>query len=386
MSRQFRPDPFACAAGLLGSLPAIATWGLSRASLLGVLWLVGGCSPPAAVSGPKAGPPAKVERLPQETEIGRITLTEDAERRLGITLGRVTRENVQRQRTFGGDVMIPAGQTIVVSAPVTGTLAAPDSKAIPVPGQHVEAGEPVMALLPLLSPERDVPTPVERIQMANARAALLAAHMVAKGDVERGRAEVEAAEISLQRADKLLADKAGSAMAADDARGLLNVAQSTLHAAEEREQQLAQLARSLDPAEGDGQATPLVVISPASGLVRHMGVSRGQTVSTGATLFEVVNTDTMWVRVPIYVDLLPEVAADADAQIVGLDGRRDFEPRVAHPVHAPPSADALSTTADLYFETDNADGRLRPGQRVGVELSLRRGAGGSGRCCQGHLV
>ena len=52
-------------------------------------------------------------------------------------------------------------------------------------------------------------------------------------------------------------------------------------------------------------------------------------------------------------------------------GALDFQPRMAHPVQAPPSADALSTTGDLFFEIDNRDGSLRPGQRVGAALSLR---------------
>ncbi|MGB5037290.1 MAG: efflux RND transporter periplasmic adaptor subunit, partial [Blastocatellia bacterium] len=43
----------------------------------------------------------------------------------------------------------------------------------------------------------------------------------------------------------------------------------------------------------------------------------------------------------------------------------------ARPVSAPPTADAASSTADLYYELPNGDGRLRPGERVGVTLSLK---------------
>ena len=182
-----------------------------------ILWLVVGCAPHTTPP-TKAVAPAKVEKLPQETELARITLTPQAEQRLGITLGVVSRESVQRRRTFGGDVMVPAGQSIVVSAPVAGTIAAPERAAIPLPGQHVAVGEPILMLAPLLSPERDVPTPAERVQMANSQATLLAAHMVAKGDVERGRAELETAQVTLNRAQQLLSDKVGSAKAVDDAR------------------------------------------------------------------------------------------------------------------------------------------------------------------------
>jgi RND family efflux transporter MFP subunit len=344
---------------------------LGRVAWLLLLASTLGCGPHKGPSSTKPEAPAKVEKLPVETELCRITLTEEAERRLGITLGAVTRENVQRRRTFGGDVVIPAGQSIVVSAPVAGTIAAPGRGPIPVPGQRVDASTPVLTLVPMLSPERDVLTPVEQMQMANAQATLMAAHMVAKGDVERNQAEVDAAQIALDRAEKLLADKAGSAMAVDDARGRLNVAQSTLHAAEQREAQLAELVHSLESGAQQGQASPLVVMSPGSGVVRNVSVSRGQSVAAGAMLFEVVNLDTVWIRVPVYVELLETILADAEARIVGLGGQSNLEPRAAHPVQAPPSADPISTTADLYFEADNPDGCLRPGQRVGVELLLR---------------
>jgi multidrug efflux pump subunit AcrA (membrane-fusion protein) len=40
-------------------------------------------------------------------------------------------------------------------------------------------------------------------------------------------------------------------------------------------------------------------------------------------------------------------------------------------VTAPPTADPLAVTADLYFELSNSDGQLRPGQRMTVILPSR---------------
>jgi RND family efflux transporter MFP subunit len=317
--------------------------------------------------------PAKVEVLPKETELARITLTEDAHRRLGITTAALTKQSVERHTTIGGDVLIPHGKSIVVAAPVAGTIASPEGGSIPLPGQWVEVGAPVLTLVPLLSPERDVPTPVERVQIANTRATLLSALTVARGDVARSQAEADAARIRLERAEQLFADKAGSMREVDDARALVNVHEATLYAAREREEQLAQLAEELESAGGEGGEgpTPLSLTSPQAGLVRNLSVSRGQTVNAGTTLFEVADTSTMWIRAPVYVGLLQEVDTDVPARIVDLNGQSSFEPREARPVEAPPSADPASSTADLYFETDNADKLLRPGQRVGIELRLR---------------
>ena len=39
---------------------------------------------------------------------------------------------------------------------------------------------------------------------------------------------------------------------------------------------------------------------------------------------------------------------------------------------APPTADAGSSSADLYFEVANVDSSFRPGQRVGVDLPMHQ--------------
>jgi RND family efflux transporter MFP subunit len=316
--------------------------------------------------------PAKVEMLPRETELARVTLSPEAFERLGITTVAVAKEAVPRHKVIGGDVTIPQGKTIVVSAPVSGTVTVREKEAIPLPGEWVEAGTRVLTLVPLLSPERDVPTPAERVQIANTKATLLSALTVATGEVARSQAEVDAAQITLDRAEKLFTDKAGSKRDVDDAKGQLNVSEANLKAAQEREHQLSQLANELatstDPSHI--RATPLSVTAPQTGVLRNLAVSPGQTVNAGATLFEVVDTSRMWIRAPVYVGLLQEIEAGVMARIVDLDGRAGFAAQEAKPVQAPPSADPLSATADLYFETDNKDKQLRPGQRVAIELRL----------------
>lgn len=353
-------------------------------AMLGVV-LLPACKNDKA-SSKKSKPPAKVEKLPLETEISRITLTARAAQRLGITLTTVLRQQVQQRRTFGGEVTIPGGKSIIVSAPIAGAVAPPDQGSIPLPGERVKVGAPVLSLVPFLTPERYVPTPAERVQMANARATLLTALTIAKGDVQRTQAEVDAAKITLTRAEQLLTDKVGSAKAVDDARAQLNIAVSTLEAAQERQQQLAKLLKELDANGANSKASPLVMGSPQSGVIRTLAVSQGQTVAAGATLFEVLDTSTMWIRVPLYVGVIPVIDSQAEATIVPLGERTAGTgagyspvdavaalraPIVARPVVAPPSADPLSTTADLYYEVNNSNNSFRPGQRVGVELKLQ---------------
>ena len=43
---------------------------------------------------------------------------------------------------------------------------------------------------------------------------------------------------------------------------------------------------------------------------------------------------------------------------------------MAQPIAAPPTATALASTVDIYYELPNSTGELRPGARVSVELPL----------------
>ena len=105
--------------------------------------------------------------------------------------------------------------------------------------------------------------------------------------------------------------------------------------------------------------------------MRNLSAARGQTVTAGTPLFEVVNLDTVWIRVPVYVGQLDQIVTTSDARIGDLKGGSDSSLRTAKPIAAPPSADPLSSTVDLYYEMSNRDGALHPGERIGATLSLK---------------
>ncbi|MCA9113797.1 MAG: efflux RND transporter periplasmic adaptor subunit [Planctomycetaceae bacterium] len=333
-----------------------------------------GCSESDSSHAAKPVAPAKVEKPPDEADIATVTLTKDANRRLGITLGQVEKRAVPRQRLFGGIVEIPLGESIIVSAPLAGTLEKPPEQSFPAPGSQLENGQPVFLLRPLLTPERYLPTPAERAQVANVVATLATARALAQGDVDRAGAEVKAALIAQNRAEQLLKDRAGSQRAVDEARAALSIAQASLDAAQNRRQRLDEL--SIDDTEADS-VEPIAISAPQQGILRSVSVAPGEIVPAGALLFEVVSLDRLWIRVPVYVGLMHQIQAEAAAHVGPLDGRSrsglstSMEDLQAQPVAAPPSADPLASTADLIYEIDNKSGALRPGERVGVTVALQ---------------
>ncbi len=354
----------------------------TRHLVIAAVFIASGCSPQIPTK-TKPISPAKVEMVPHESDLATITLTKKAESRLGISAVASELRRVQQHRTFGGEVIIPSGRSIMIVAPMAGVVSASGGSRLPTPGSKVKAGDVVLALTPILSPERDVPTPAEEVQMAGAKATLVAAHVTALGDVQRGRADVAATKITLDRANKLLTDRAGSQRAVDDAQALANVANTVLAAAEERYAQLSKLLVSLDRKASHDLATTLTLKAPVDGVIRSLNSSVGQQVVGGASLFEVLDTSTVWVRVPIFVDLLNSIQKGANGRVVSLDGKGTDRtsqsnegspnlaiPELAIPVDAPPTADASSSSADLYFEVSNLQSHFRPGQRVGIELPM----------------
>ncbi len=308
--------------------------------------------------------PAKVEMVPHETELATLTLTSEAVKRLAIQVVPVEQREVSRHRTLAGEAIVPSGRSIIAAAPVPGIIAAVNN-IFPQPGSKVVAAQPLMILQPMLSPERDVPTPAEQVQMTGAKANLMVALVTAQGEVARSESEIAGLQIARDRAEKLLSDRAGSRRAFDDAVALLSIAQSVREAAKQRETELKSLLRSIDGANATGRvdpADPMTLTAPVAGVVRNVQVSPGQTVTTAAPLFEVVDLSTIWIRVPVYVDLLPKLKRDQAVRLVSLDGSSlAGTPQLGKPISAPPTADAASSSADLYYEIDNRELNLMPG-------------------------
>jgi RND family efflux transporter MFP subunit len=309
--------------------------------------------------------PASVTRAVAESGLNVVTLTPDAEQRLDLTTAPVERKKVERSRLFGGEVVLPPGRAVVVSAPVAGTVKPAGDAASLSAGARVTKGQPVFKLVPMLTTE--------------ARTTTATALVDAEGQVSGAEVQLKAAEVALARAKQLVADQAGTRRALDDAQAAYDVAQKTLEAARARRDALAKIAEGAQA----GSAEPIAIASPEDGLLRNVQVAAAQMVSAGTPLFEVVNPSVLWVRVSVYVGDAADVASDRPAVI----GRLGAAGAAAHgapapagsplavvtaqPVSAPPSANPLTSTVDVHYQVDDPQGTLSPGQRVGVTLPLR---------------
>ena len=311
--------------------------------------LLAGCGSQPTAEAPKKPAPVKVQRSGGETELATITLTPQAEARLGIQTAAVERKAVGRTRTYGGEVVLPPGHHIVVSAPVAGTVSAAAPAPL-IPGAAVRKDQAIFRVVPLLAPERDL-----RVQIQK--------------DIATWEARLEAARAREKRTRQLQLDRAGSVRAYEEAREEVALAEAGLKAGQA---QLQRLERA--PLDAD---YGLALAAPCDGVLQKIHAVAGQTVPAGAPLFEVARLDPVWIRVPVYAGDRASLEAAAPARIHGIaEGPETPRFQPARPVAAPPTADPSAATIDLYYELSNRDAALRPGEKLGVTLSLRERAEG----------
>lgn len=294
---------------------------------------------------PAAKPaPATVQQPRTEAELTTITLTAEAVQRLGVQTAEAKVERVSEVRTLGGEIVVPEGRTVAVTAPVAGTLiAVGDAR----PGALVARGQPIFRLVPLVATERN-----QRIEAERA--------------VSEAQAEELAARQRLDRLEQLLKDGAASQRAVEESRAQRTVASATLEAARERVQ-----VASRNPIDPQGE---IIVSAPFAGVLQTLHAAQGQTVAASAALFEVAQMDTLWVRVPVYAGDVAEI--DAAQPVVVSSLQENGPSRSARRVIAPPRADPAAASVDLFFELADTAATFRPGERVTVQLPLGSAADG----------
>lgn len=309
---------------------------------------------------------ATVENRVTEADLTTITLTPQAVERLAVKTVESRAGTLARQRFYGGETLAPPGRTIQLIAPFAGTVLFSDGKPTPATGSPLKKGELILRLQPSLMADREVLAPAERIALARAAADFESAQAQADGEVNAARVQLEAAGIRLERAQRLREQNATSEKLLDEAKAENELAQARLDAAQS-------MASAWKTASQGVQADPglsLELISPLDGVLTDLAVVQGQIVSANAPVASVVSLDPLWIRVRAYVGELKDLDLQGTVRIGTLDGRPNPDMKVVTRIAGLPTADALSSSIDLYFKIQNSNGAYRPGQRVGVWIPL----------------
>lgn len=304
------------------------------AKLMVVLAL--GCSPPAEPAAPHGDAPAR----PRESDLAIVRVDATTIASLGIATTAIAPHVAARTRTVGGVVTVPPGRRLGVTAPVAGTLRA---GARPLAaGMHVGKDELLVQLVPIAPVDRDT-----RAQSRRQR--------------DASKARLEVARARLDRTRTLVAQRGASQRALEEAEAELATAEAEDAAASARERMLRRA-----PLDADAK---LGLAAPQDGVVQTIAAVPGQSVAAGTVLLEITATQSLWVRVPLAPAELERIALAAPAQVMRLGASTTG--LSASPVDAPPSADPVAATVDLFYALPSDAAGLRPGERVAVELRYR---------------
>lgn len=283
-------------------------------------------------------PAAEVSHPVTEGDLPTVRLSPEAISRLQLQTSQVRSAPVPRTRLVGGEVVVPPGRTVVVTAPVAGEVHFVTSEPL-LPGAAVQRGAGLLRLTAIAPTDRDTRARVAR-------------------EVAAAEANLAALELRVSRNQALIDEGAGSARALEEAVAARAVAQADADAARARATTL-----SRDPLLSD---VAMLVRAPVQGVIRLLAVAEGQAVAAGAPLFELVGVDALQARVPVYSGDLARLDTSATPRVRRNGGSRAEE---AHFVPGPPTAEPDRSTVDRYLSLPASAG-FAPGERILVELPL----------------
>lgn len=238
------------------------------------------------------------------------------------------------------------GGEAVVSAPAAGRFA---SNSLPAIGTRVAAGRELGRLQPRLS------------EGGTDRATLAAV-------VAEAEAALDAARTDLERAERLLAERAVPGRRVDDAQRAVKVAAARLGAAQAR---LTQRDEALRTGGGTAGGNAFILRAPIDGVVAEVFAALGASFDEGAPLFRIVRTDEVELQVHVPATDA-SLGAAVDAIALEIAGRPDpLEVAFDH-MHFAGIIDPRTRALPVQFDVDNRSGQLLIGQTVTAILYTGR--------------
>jgi cobalt-zinc-cadmium efflux system membrane fusion protein len=292
--------------------------------------------------------PSTVENPVKESDLTTVKLTDKAVERLAIKTQAIEERATNQTRIYSGEVTSAPGQSMTLTAPVSGTILGVKNGTLPVAGAPVRKGQIIYRLL-ILPSEKDL--------------------ISAQEDVKLRKVQYDVAVEKLKRAEQLLKDKAGSVRAKQDAESELANVTAGLRVAEAR----VELMKGNSSAAVSDKLSTLSIESSIDGFVQKVYVSPSQIVSANAPVVDVASVNNLWVRVPVYSGDLALVDPKLTARVRNLsDYNGSTSEVVVSPVNGPQTADPLNSSADFFYELPNKSGQFRPGQKVSVLLPFKK--------------
>jgi len=183
-----------------------------------------------------------------------------------------------------------------------------------------------------------------------------------------GKAQADVAENSLRRTEKLRTDDIVPERKLIEDKGHYLETKARYQHVREKLLAMGISKAELAGLEGGGheEGHHYTLTSPIAGTVVAQNAVRGQGVTPGAELFEVVDTSRVWV----FANLPIEQAKKFKEGDLGTITPKGGEVITAPLTYLAPVADETTRTIQVRFEVENRQGQLKPHEYVEVALTL----------------
>lgn len=281
-------------------------------------------------------------KLPEPPE--GISFGKEQQWKIGSSTELVSSQSISESVNLSGIVTAKPGTIATLVSPVSGHLSSVAGKNLPLPGQTVAAGDPLLQIQPTFS---------------EATARLFAA----EAEVIRTRAALEQATSTLNRIKKLAAAEAKSARELEEAQLAFGRAEAD-HAAANALQATYQKFSPANRTETNTFAlSPVLLRAPVSGVVSQLRGNIGDLASVGDSLLTIINPESLWIQVRLGESLLQNLPHNLSASL----GTNQLKF-----VYSDLQVDPATRSAGLTFEVDNVPTHLRIGQSVSISLQTAR--------------
>ena len=275
-----------------------------------------------------------------------LRLTEEAQTSIGIATAPVESQIIPSRISTTGWLAIKPGHEVTVKAVATGFVIAAEGGELASLGDAVTVGQNLGTLRVFVSPQEE--------------AQLVAMKEEADILIRQSLATLEAAQARLDRVERL--SESGT-VPGKEKQLVKETVERARAAYEETQHQLPFLPS--EPYQRPLQLRATVIKSPSAGRLTKLHVQPRQLVIQGDPLWTISDWSSLWLRIPVFEGDLPRIDQTDPAEVSkpGIES-----PMLAMPTNIPQPTEHGRRTVDLFYEVANADGALRPGEAVSVEL------------------
>lgn len=279
----------------------------------------------------------------EEASAEEISFLKEQQWKIGFMTQPAVVGTLQDGKALQGVVTATGGRDVAITAPADGRLVVGHGR-MPRLGSEVRAGEVLAVLTPFEGADTD--------------------RVLLRKEVQTAEATLRQAKLDLARADRLYAAKAIPGKRVEEARTAVSVAEAHLMAARDHLQAKEATLR------GTGGVTEesFRLTAPISGTVVEAKAVPGAAVTSGASLFRIVDMRTVWVEARVPEADLNQVAKAAAAEI-SVAGASPVTVGKGHGglVTVGSVLDPVNRTAPVVFAVPNPDKTFRIGMTAEVQ-------------------